>query len=233
MSHRPRVNVISRIVIALLALSPLVAYAQSSYTDNFEGTALNQFWTAGGAAPSSSTDQNHTSGGFRSAKFASADGTGQAYLLHRFASTIKGDFSVWFYDVDPGQAATTQILSLDDFTTGNQVFVGKDPSDPDSCYHAQVANIHGTKLLLGPNGSCGTNSALSRTNIARTVGWHKFGINVAANTLSISIDGNAVFSTPGNFSFDTVSLFQFEASLSPSAISYWDDFSFSPPAQLR
>src|SRR5271157_1387470 len=88
-----------------LALSGPV-YAQS-LLDTFEAPLINPlFWTKSQqyGSVSLSTDVDKTFGGKQSLKFSSITG-GQRGIgaSHRFAFPQKGTFSIWFYDVAPGQ----------------------------------------------------------------------------------------------------------------------------------
>src|SRR5690349_24329307 len=87
--------------------APIVASAQSAYSDDFEATTVNAFWTSTmqqNGTVALSTDQNYTSSGIRSIKFASASGgQREMHLTHTFSAPTKGTFSVWYYDYAPGQ----------------------------------------------------------------------------------------------------------------------------------
>ena len=87
------------VALSLFTFQPALA---QNYSDNFEASNFNRFWTTAsqtGGTVSLCTGENHTPGGHQSACF-SAQGSGQKYLSlqHQFASAIQGSFSVWFYD---------------------------------------------------------------------------------------------------------------------------------------
>ena len=88
----------------LLSTASLVAIPGTSYTDGFEGTVINPYWTLvqGYGSIALSTEQAHS--GTQSVKFTSSDG-GQRNMVmtHTMGARTKGKVSVWFYDVAPGQ----------------------------------------------------------------------------------------------------------------------------------
>jgi hypothetical protein len=93
--------------------------------------------------------------------------------------------------------------------------------------------------IFGPTTPCHGNGGDFYTSVPRTAGWHQFGINVAANSLLITIDGNQVWSVSGSYSFDTVALSVFgEVTSVVPHTDYFDDFSFTsgqqqPPTNLH
>ena len=153
--------------------------------------------------------------------------SGEKFLVlgHSFAAPTQGDFSVWFYDL--GEASSDQTyynyLFLSNSVTGDSAWVGNMDFDP-SCYAAYLDTASGK---TGPNANCGPFPQTSTTNVPRTVGWHHFEIDVGATVLSILIDGSQVFSVPGNYSFDGLTL-NSQGPESASSTGYFDDFSLTP-----
>src|SRR5438105_2092033 len=78
----------------------------SGFVDNFEGPALNSFWSTSnqsGSISFPSAAQAHS--GQQSVQFNSVQGSQQKtiQLQHAFASPVFGTFSVWMYDTGAGQ----------------------------------------------------------------------------------------------------------------------------------
>ena len=135
---------------------------------------------------------------------------------------MKGTFSIWFYDVAPGQETQYEQLQLFNSATSDYASVGTQDFDA-FCYEAQLYNAN-TQKRQGPNQNCGIYPQTSTTNVRRTPGWHNLSIFVAGNSITLAIDGQAVFTTAGSYSYDTVMLFQSGPYWRPDTYSYWDDF---------
>ena len=211
---------------AVLVLSVLV-HAQSGYVDTFEPstTTPGPFWTLTQDYGTVRLAQgiNHSSGGHQALKFSSTAG-GQRGMTasHTFGSPRKGTFSIWFYDVAPGQETQYEQISLTNAVTGDYASIGTQDFDA-FCYEAQLYNYN-TKIRQGPNQNCGRYPQISTTNVQRTVGWHNLSVFVGTDSITLAIDGNSVFTTAGNYSYDTITLFQSGPEWRPNTYSYWDDF---------
>jgi hypothetical protein len=157
----------SLLLIALGGLAPL-ASADITYTDGFEGSSFNPFWTVGQVTGTVSLSTNEAHSGTQSAEFASGDGADRFLTLtHSFASPMTGTASVWFYDNAPGQQTLYEQLQL--FTVGQGVgFASVGTMDFDAfCYEASIDTLSGT---VGPNANCGIYPQQSTTDVSRTVG---------------------------------------------------------------
>jgi hypothetical protein len=199
------------------------------YDDDFEGVAINPFWvvTERYGTVTLSTAQSHN--GSQSVAFSSTSG-GQRdmRLTHDFPSPVVGDFSVYFYDAAPGQETLYERLTLYNSAQPNAVAsIGTQDYDA-SCYTAYVVDAGGS--VLGPNANCGVHPDVRTTDVPRTLGWHLLRISVLDNMISFAIDGQQVFSTGGEFSFDRVELSVSGPYWRPDTTAYFDDFSFVPPA---
>jgi Divergent InlB B-repeat domain len=203
----------------------IATFAQTganSYSDTFGDSSINPFWmlTQQNGTVSLSTDQDHTSGGVQSLSFSSGNGQSQSSVSHTFATPQTGDFSVWFYDVAPGQQTKYEQIFLYNSITTDSASIGTQDFDA-YCYEAQLYNYN-SGMRQGPNANCGIYPQISTTNVLRTAGWHQFHISVGASAIILSIDGKPVFSTAGSYSYDTVTLF--ESGPDSGTVSYWDDF---------
>ena len=213
-------------LVLVCALSGLVQ-AQSGYVDTFETPTIipGPFWTLTQQYGTARLVQgtNHSFGGHQALKFSSTQG-GQREMIaaHTFTLPQKGTFSIWFYDVAPGQETQYEQMSLSNSVTGDYASIGTQDFDA-FCYEAQLYNYN-TKVQQGPNQNCGIYPQISTTNVQRTAGWHNLSIFVGTDSITLAIDGTSVFTTAGNYSYDSVSIFQSGPGWRPDTYSYWDDF---------
>jgi hypothetical protein len=216
------------LISALLGVAGAQSAAAQSYSDNFEASSINSFWTTRQqyGSVTLSTDQSH--GGSQSAKFSSTNGgQREMHLTHVFPSPTKGSFSIYFYDAAPGQETLYESLYLSNSNTADTAAIGTQDFDA-YCYKAFLYNAN-TGVLQGPNATCGIYPQTEATNVARTLGWHKLEVNVAASSVSLSIDGTQVFSAAGDYSYDTVDVTVSGPVWRPNTTAYFDDFSFTAP----
>jgi hypothetical protein len=223
MQRRQLVWMAIHVLVAALLCG--IVHAQTSYGDNFESPTLNSFWavTQQYGSVTLSRDQNHTPGGRQALKFASTGG-GQRNISvsHQFALPQKGAFSIWLYDTAPGQETQYEFLTLYNSVTTDQATIGTMDFDA-NCYAAFLYNAN-SGIRQGPNQNCGVYPQVSTTNVHRTAGWHNFKISVGVTSISLSIDGNAVFTTNGPYGYDSITLSQSGPYWRPDTESYWDDF---------
>lgn len=215
------------LIVVLLVTAGAKPAAAQNYSDGFETPSINPFWTVrqdnGSVTPS--TDQHYS--GSQSAKFSSTNGgQREMHLTHVFPSPTKGNFSIYFYDAAPGQETLYEKLNLYNSSTTNLAAIGTQDFDA-NCYTAQLYNYN-TGVQQGPNAQCGIYPQTSTTNVSRTAGWHKLEISAAASSISLSIDGTQVFSTAGDFSFDTIDVAVSGPYWRPDTVAYFDDFNFAP-----
>lgn len=211
-------------LLLVMSLISISAHAQT-FSDSYEGSAVDPFWavTEQFGAISLTTEQAHS--GIQSAKFSSSfGGQREVHLIHNFATAQKGVFSVYFYDAAPGQETLYEKLNLYDTTSGESASIGTQDFDA-FCYTVQMFN-YSTNVLQGPNGNCGIYPQTSTTNVLRTAGWHKLQIDVSSGSTSFSIDGVQVFTSLGDYSFDSVDISVRGPDWRPNTVAYFDDFSF-------
>jgi hypothetical protein len=210
-------------ILVLFALSTLGFAQQAAQKDNFDFWQLKQQY----GTVTLSTDQNHTPGGTQSLKFASSPGgQREMHATHSFKSLTNGNFTVWFYDVAPGQETLYEQVSLRDSVSGWSASMGTEDFDA-YCYMTQLYNSN-TQQNLGPNANCGIYPQTTTTPIVRTTGWHKLCIQVGNTNITFSIDGAVVFTYAGQFAFDSVDLLTSGPAGRPDTVAYFDDFSFQP-----
>lgn len=168
-----------------------------------------------------STDFNKTFGGRQSLKFtSSAGGQRNIAVSHRFASPQKGTFSIWFYDVAPGQETQYEQISLYNSITTDSASIGTQDFDA-YCYEAA---LYHNGIQEGPNQNCGIYPQISTTNVHRVAGWHILSIFVGGDSITLAIDGSSVFTTSGNYSYDRIMITQSGPDWRPDTYSYWDDY---------
>lgn len=219
-----------RLVRSALYLAFALALSGSlhaqSLLDTFEEPGINPlFWstTQQYGTAHLSTDTNHTFAGRQSLKFtSSAGGQRNISVSHGFVSPEKGTFSIWFYDVAPGQETQYEQISLYNSVTTDSASIGTQDFDA-YCYEAQLYNYN-TQIQQGPNQNCGMYPQISTTNVHRTVGWHILSIFVGSDSITLAIDGNAVFTTSANYSYDRIMITQSGPYWRPDTYSYWDDY---------
>jgi len=223
----PRISSHHTILIAtIFVLVPALSADTLTYSDNFEGSSINPFWTVSQQQLGTvglSTNQNHTPAGSQSLEFdpSSTPGQHDMQVIHNFSSQTQGDFSVWFYY--SGEAYSDQtyynFLNLGNTSGLPSAFVGTQDFDP-TCYEAALDTSSGR---TGPNANCGPFPGAATTDVGRTVGWHEFEIDDTATSLTISIDGTQVLDVAGDYSFNYVTLETFgpENSTTPT---FFDDF---------
>jgi hypothetical protein len=216
------------IIVALLGAVGAQSAAAQSYSDSFEASSINPFWTIreqyGSVALS--TDQHQS--GLQSVKFSSTSGgQREMHLTHVFPTPTKGHFLIYFYDAAPGQETLYEHLNLYNSNSTDSATIGTQDFDA-HCYTASLYNYN-TAIQQGPNATCGVYPQTSTTNVSRTLGWHKLEINVVAGSVSYSIDGAQVFAASGDYNFDTVDVAVSGPSWRPNTIAYFDDFSFEAP----
>ena len=214
------------IIVLFLGLSFASHAAAQTYTDNFESATIDPFWTQTQQYGTLSLSNGQAHSGSQSVKFTSSDGgQREMHLSHNFASPTKGDFSIYFYDVAPGQETLYEKLYLYNSNTTDSASIGTQDFDA-HCYTVSLYNYN-TNVQQGPNGTCGIYPQTSTTNVSRTSGWHRFEINVASGSVSFSIDGTAVFTAAGDYNFDSVDLGVSGPVWRPNTTAYFDEFNFT------
>lgn len=166
-----------------------------TFTDSFEGSTLNEFWSVEPQHSNAeySLSSTFATEGTQSLKLYSTTG-GQRYVMlgHQFDQAMWGTVSVKFYD-----PTSLQLYSAMDFNNSATVTsMGIGVTDWDYTYYhasAGVAEI--------PSGS-----DAGQTTLHRTPGWHTFEAIYASNGVNLFIDGQLVRSTTDNTGFDHVQL---------------------------
>ncbi len=205
--------------VGLMLISASTASAATiTYSDNFEGSSINPFWTVSQqfGTVQLSSDVSHSA--THSAKFVSSSGgQREVDLAHTFATPVTGDFSVYFYDVAPGsQTLYEDLYLLNSAHPDQNAYIGTQDFDA-SCYAVYIGGN-------GPNQPCGSFPQSTTTNVARTVGWHLLDINTGASGTSASIDGTVVYTSLSSYSYDLVKLDISGPSFRPNTVAYFDDF---------
>src|SRR5205085_6497160 len=148
------------VIAAVLGAAGIQSAAAQSYSDSFETSSINPFWTIREqyGSVTLSTDQHQS--GSQSVKFSSTSGgQREMHLTHVFPSPTKGRFSIYFYDAAPGQETLYEHLNLynsstmDSATIGTHDFVAY-------CYTVYLYNYN-SAIQKGPNATCGVYPQMS------------------------------------------------------------------------
>jgi Collagen triple helix repeat (20 copies) len=213
------------VVTLLLVIATRATAAPSGYTDSFEGASINSYWTRMQQNGSIALSATHAHSGTQSAMFASSSGgQRQIQLTHSLGTPEKGTFSIWFYDVAPGQETLYEQLVLSNASKGTYAEIGTMDFDA-NCYMVALVSSNN---VLGPNRQCGIYPQTTTTNVKRTAGWHLLEILVGTDATSFSIDGLQAFSASGDYSFDTVTISMSGPPGRPDTIAFFDDFAYVP-----
>ena len=211
--------VIIRLACAALALTTLApARGGIVFTDDFEETTLNPFWSASASSGSivfPSTAMAHS--GNQSVQFSSTE-TGETKdltLSHTFAAPIYGETSVWIYDTGAGAVSGNYVqLTIADSTNGDRgAYL--------NAWDYDLAPDNGGSYVFGITGRVN----YQYTAIERTQTWHQFLIDSTPDSLMLSIDGVTVYTGAGGLPFDKVQLQTYGPSWRPAWSYYFDDFS--------
>jgi hypothetical protein len=195
--------------------------------DAFDIPVMNPFWRTSQAFGTVGLSTLQAHGGRQSAQFSSSSGgQREMHLTHVFPAATKGDFSVWFYDAAPGQETLYEKLNLSNSAQPNLIAsIGAQDFDA-NCYSAVFDDPSGT--AHGQNANCGAFPQTSTTSVRRTLGWHNLEVKSLAESVSVAIDGQWLFSVPGSFAFDTIDLSVSGPYWRPNTTTYFDDFVFVP-----
>jgi len=208
------------LAMAMFLLGTVLNANALTFSDDFEAQSLDPFWTTINqdyGTVSLSSDQVHS--GAQSAKFSSTNGVQRnIWLRHKFSDVIKGNVSVWFYDTAPGLQTLYSFLTLYNSTITYP--------EPGSFFALGVMDHNGSNYFAdGMDGQL-------RTSVPRTLGWHKFEIDINSTGYQMFIDDVLVRSAVGDFGFDTVQLNLSGPGWRPNATYYFDDLSITAEATV-
>ena len=183
------------------------------FTDDFEGSTLDPFWSKieqSGSITFPSSAQVHT--GSQAVQFNSTSG-GQKHIAlhHDFAAPVYGTSSVWMYDTGANSSSSNylslvvydgssySVVSTDDYNFGNSAYyrVGRTPN---AGYYS---------------------------NIARTEDWHKFSITTSADSVTFYVDNTLVHTVSSGMQLEWLRIEMSGPSWRPAWTGYFDDFSFT------
>lgn len=199
-------------ILALLVLDVGFSGA-ATFTDDFEGSTLDPFWSTeenSGSITFPSTTQVYS--GSQSIQFNSISDGGQKgmYISHTFAESVFGQVSVWMYDTRA------------DMSSGNYISLHISNSE------GVVADLSVKDYDGGP-GAGGEyyysfDSVYGFSEVDRTVGWHQFTITSLPDEITLKVDDTVVYSAASGMSFDTVRLSLSGPSWRPAMSTYFDNF---------
>lgn len=199
-------------ILALLALN--VGFSNATmFTDDFEGSTLNPFWSTredSGSITFPSTAQVH--GGSQSVQFNSTnEGQKEIYLYHNFAEPVFGRVSVWMYDTRADMTSGNYIgFQLTNSSLHKSAGIGIPDYDPVKHY------LYGAFDTGGDSG------------VDRTVDWHQFTVTTLPDLITVEVDDIIVYSADSGTPFDKITLSLSGPAWRPAMSIYFDDFEFTP-----
>jgi hypothetical protein len=207
----------------VVSLSLASCYAQTTFTDGFEGTSLNPWWTFVSYGPDyspcpgcvASLDSSLAYTGAQSLRLSTPAWASQAYLEHVFPSPVYGTADVYVYD---SLACCTGYKQL-------WLFNGPTPFDPTNPAN-QVYYIYWdwgyltTVLATNVPGVTGGTLAPAYSS----PGWRHWTIATSPGGVNIQIDGTTVFTTTTGFAFNALALAN---CCQTSTYANFDNFSFT------
>ena len=198
--------------------------ANAQFSDNFEGTSLNPFWSTAsqsGYVVCPSSTRAH-SGGHSVELFTTNTALDKyVHIYHSFGASTYGTVSVWVYDTG-ADVSSANYISF-------QVLRAS----------SRVADIGTYDYDLGPGqgGSIyyyyATNAPTGASAIDRTQAWHHFTLSCLPQSLTIICDGTVVYTGPGGQPFDTVDMILSGPYWRPAWSVQFDDFQFTPDPGLN
>ncbi len=192
------------------------------FSDSFEGATIYPYWSISQEFGLISLSKDQVYSGSQSVKVTSTSGGQRNILLsHQFSALTKGAVSVAFYDVAPGQETLYERLVVSNSKYPDiNASVGTEDYDS-QCYMANFKSD-------GPNASCGVYPGELTTPVRRSPGWHVFSIFYDQSSVSISIDGDVIYTAAGSYRFDTIEIYVDGPYWRPNTVAYFDNFSFTP-----
>jgi hypothetical protein len=208
-------------ITGMMVFTASLLHAQDpvTFTDDFEGTALNPFWSTvlvSGTITFPSSAQVHS--GTQSLQVNSINTVENKWirLRHTFNQPQYGQVSIWVYDSGADLVSGNYIsLNLMNDTLGKYLSIGTMDYDlgPDNGGHYYYHAWDSQQQVNTP--------------IDRTLAWHQFTIIANQNYVALFIDGQNIYNGPGGIPFETIEFNVFGPSWRPAMTVYFDDFKFS------
>lgn len=199
--------------LAMWMLCTSTVEAQNAYLDDFEGMALDSFWTpftSAGVVTYPSTAQVHADA--QSLQLSTYDIVGvnkAAGVQHVFQTPVYGEVDVWMYDTGADVSSSNYFsLHTGPFTVGTLDY--------------DLGPASGGNYQYTVNGVGGD------SGIDRTQGWHHLAIAGTATSSRITIDGIIVYTGPGGTPLPEVQLEMHAPWWRPPFVVHFDDFAFTP-----
>lgn len=190
---------IASILMLLSAVTVSASFETGSFTDGFEAATIDPSWTKINQNTTTTLQASVVHSGAQAVQFTTTTaGQKQAHLEHVFAQKQYGTVSVWVRD--PKQYIYFS-LGLSNTDTGSTWSIGVQDWDYSAYY-----------------------SVAGKTSFARTVGWHRFVIEMGETSIRALIDGQVVYSGAGGQQFNKVALNM--SGPGSTGTVYFDDFVF-------
>jgi RHS repeat-associated protein len=211
-------------LFAVVFLLPGRAWAQgfASFADSFEGATLSTWWTvtnANGIAqpynPAPNGIPAHSGAQVLALGFGSGAGKAtKISLSHTFPAGVKGSASIFVFDVSPPQALVYDIFELSSSSNPSVYAEGGIVDYDPGFYHWSINGATATTPRPSPYGR-----------------WVKWTITFDNNSITIAVDGNPILVQSGNFTFDTIQIYNSRAVaelFNSYPLTFFDDFSLTP-----
>lgn len=186
----------------------------TGFHDDFEGTALNPFWSPreqAGSVVFPATNRAHS--GKQSVQLVSQSIGIQKEinLHHNFTSLVYGTMSIWFYDTGADLPSSNYIQFWLDGASGDSAGLAADDYD------------------LGP-GNDGSFYKVQGVNsgVDRTPAWHNFSIEATPINVNYRIDNILVRTDSSGFAVAAVTFSVRGPDWRPAWEANFDDFSYVP-----
>jgi len=199
---------------SVILLARITSAQTVSYTDNFESPTLNPFWRIianAGSVTVPSTAQAHS--GSNSVQFNSLSNAGQKgiYLRHDLEQPSFGQISVWFYDNGAGVGSANYLtLTASGPNGGMNLFTQDYDFGPGTDGHYYKYDATGVPATT--------------TALPRSQGWHQFAINTQAGSVTLSVDGTAVYSGAADLPVSSFAFGMYGPTWRPAWTTSFDDF---------
>ena len=187
------------------------------FTDPLNGSTLDPWWNANQQTSGYITYPS-TYLGVPCVQFTHYDeaASGAVALVHDFSGPTYGDVSVQFYDTGAGQTYGGYIELILQNSALNE---SADLATTDMDWSGWPGSNQYNFGLF--DGSTATSA------VSRTQDWHQYEIDDTPSSLTISVDGIAVYTGAGGIPFDSIQIHLGNFQYRPGFTTYFTDFSFS------
>lgn len=199
----------------LLLVASLLPIAHGQFTDDFEGSTLDPFWTPSaqaGALIFPSTVQVFS--GAQALETASYAGQGQKGIgiHHEYGEPQYGEVSIAIYDTGADKSSGNYAtMSINNTALGRYLRI--------IAYDYDLGPANGGSYYFGDEVEPSRNSGVDRTQA-----WHVWKIVSTESEIRFEIDGQVLYTGPGGMPFDFINIRMSGPDWRPAMSYYWDSF---------